>query len=70
MSFTSESEGGKYLSDKLQFVGRTFGVSNGSGYFSGRVIVGPDDSKDENNRLADVSILQPYKTAYIWKRTA
>ena len=70
MSFATNGTGGKYISEDAQFVGKDYGASMKSGYFAGRILIGPDDSKDGNNRSANFKLLQPYIACNIWRRTA
>lgn len=73
MSFTSAgSTGGTYYSDVLNSGNKSYGFRSNEGptYYADRTIVRSSDTRtgwDERN--AKVSLVQPYITIYMWRRT-
>lgn len=72
MSFAPDSEGGMYINNKINVARNYYGLVSGNSPFIGKVLVWDEENTDEspNAKLANISIVQPYKTIYRWRRIA
>ena len=72
MSFAAGSEGGTYISNRINVARNYYGLVSGNSPFIGKVLVWDEENTDEspNAKPANISLVQPYKTVYRWRRTA
>ena len=72
MSFAPDSQGGMYINNKINVARNYYGLVSGNSPFIGKVLVWDEENTDEspNAKLANISIVQPYKTIYRWRRIA
>ena len=73
MSFTANATGGTYYSDVLNSSDKRYGLRSNEGptYYTERTIVRSSDvGNGSGERNAKVSLVQPYITIYMWRRTA